>query len=284
MLDNFTTGNPSDLDGMDVRIIQGDILDYDAVSSAGRDAEAVVHLAAHTRVLESVENPMLNFETNGKGTLNVLESCRRNNVPKVVFASTGGAIIGDVMPPVTEDMLPRPLSPYGASKLMGEGYCSAYAGSYGLSIRSVRFSNVYGPYSYHKGSVVAQFFRRILLGEGIEIFGDGSQTRDFIYVGDVCAGIRSVLHAPSQAGFDVYNLATESETSINQLVELIQQTVGTKFDVNYSPPNQGEIYRNFASVQKAQRELDFRPRVPLGDGLELTWRWFKRHFQDHKSV
>ncbi|MFW6163840.1 MAG: NAD-dependent epimerase/dehydratase family protein, partial [Planctomycetota bacterium] len=111
------------------------------------------------------------------------------------MASTGGAIIGDCEPPVHEDMVPRPVSPYGASKLAAEGYCSAFAGSYNMNTVALRFANVYGPYSYHKGSVIAKFFKNILHDEPLTVYGDGTQTRDFVYTGDLCQAIQKVIFA-----------------------------------------------------------------------------------------
>src|ERR1700761_4783444 len=194
VLDHLSLGKREDVAPLGVELQVGDIRDTKTVAKACEGIETVVHLAGHTRVLESLSDPALNFEINAAGTFNVLEASRRAGVQKVIFASTGGAILGEQVQPVHEGMLPRPISPYGASKLAGEAYCSAFFGSYGLNTVALRFSNVYGPYSYHKGSVVAAFFRNLRQKEPIVIYGDGEQTRDFVYVGDL---VKAILLADS---------------------------------------------------------------------------------------
>ena len=151
------------------------------------------------------------------------------------MASTGGAIVGEASPPVHEKMVPRPISPYGASKLCGEAYCSAFAGSYGMKTVCLRFSNVYGPRSYHKGSVIAHFYKQILKRIPLIIYGNGGQTRDFIYVDDLCGVIQKALFV--QYGGESYQLGTGVETSINELVELIKHCVRNSysFEIEYAP-------------------------------------------------
>src|SRR5262249_41838975 len=148
-----------------VDLIVGDIRDRNLVARAIEGQQGVIHLAAHTRVMESIDNPPLNFDINATGTLNLLVESRIAGVKKFIFASTGGAILGEQTPPVHENMVARPIAPYGASKLTGEAYCSAFWGAYGVNTVALRFSNVYGPFSYHKASVVAQFFKNILQQE-----------------------------------------------------------------------------------------------------------------------
>ena len=160
-------GKPSSIDGFDVEFIKGDILDGQILLKVLKDIDVVVHLAADNEVIKSVEYPENNFRVNAKGTLKLLMAMRHTGVNHIVNASTGGAIIGDVEPPVDEQMAPAPVSPYGASKLAAEGYCSAFAGSYAMTTTSLRFSNVYGPQSFHKGSVVARFLKDIRRGKPI---------------------------------------------------------------------------------------------------------------------
>ena len=232
-----------------------------------------MHLAAHTRVVESLADPRENFEVNAIGTFNVLEACRKAGVGKFIFASTGGAILGEQEPPVHEGMVPRPISPYGASKLAGEAYCSANAGAYGLKTAALRFSNVYGPFSYHKGSVVAQFFRNLQQDEPIVIYGDGQQTRDFLYVTDLVDAI--LLADKSNLAGEVFQIASGRETSIRDLVAAMQAMLpDRKFDVRWEPARAGEIIRNYASIEKARRLLGYDPRTQLDDGLKKTWQWF----------
>jgi UDP-glucose 4-epimerase len=194
-----------------------------------------------------------------------------------VFASTGGAIIGEVTPPVHEEMLPKPISPYGASKLAGEAYLSAFAGAFGMRTIALRFSNVYGPFSYHKGSVVAKYFKEILTGNDLVVYGDGTQTRDFVFSGDLAKAIAIAL-TEETSGFQVYNLGSGVETSLNSLIELVRSVVGEAMPtVHYEPPRRGEIYRNYSRISKAQRELGFDPSTSLQEGLQRTWDWFKEN-------
>jgi UDP-glucose 4-epimerase len=179
VIDNESLGDRKHLDLEKVRFIQGDLRNRDELRLALEGQDVVVHLAADTRVIDSIENPAHNFESNVIGTFNLLDLCRDLGVNRIVAASTGGAILGDVEPPVHERMAPQPTSPYGASKLMLEGYLSAFSSSYGMSTCALRFSNIYGPRSFHKGSVVAHFFKQISAGEKPIVYGDGSQTRDY---------------------------------------------------------------------------------------------------------
>jgi len=276
VLDNLTAGRQEDLEDLPVDLLVGDIRDPDTVDQAMEGVEVVVHLAAHTGVVASVADPMLDFSVNVTGTLNLLQAAVRHQVSRFVFASTGGAIVGEAVPPVHEDLPPRPLSPYGAGKLAGEGYCSAFWGSYGLRTVPLRFSNIYGPYSYHKGSVIAKFFRQILAGEEITIYGDGEQTRDFLHVQDLCDALLSAIQLEVPFGCPI-QLGTGRETSINTLVKLLRQTVGTQSfpPVRYAPPRAGEVQRNYVSLAKAKKYLGFTPKTDLLKGLELTWDWFR---------
>jgi UDP-glucose 4-epimerase len=276
VLDDLSLGKREDVEPLGVDLQVGDIRDTEAVAKACQGVDVVVHLAGHTRVLESLSHPALNFEINATGTFNVLEACRRAGVQKVIFASTGGAILGEQEQPVHERMLPRPISPYGASKLAGEAYCSAFFGSYGLNTVALRFSNVYGPYSYHKGSVVAAFFRNLRQNEPIVIYGDGEQTRDFVYVGDLVDAI--LLADKSNTPGEVFQIASGRETSLRTLVETMQSALPElAFNIRYEPARTGEVLRNYASIEKARRLLDFDPKTNLGDGLRKTWDWFVAH-------
>jgi UDP-glucose 4-epimerase len=190
ILDNFSAGKASDLQDLPVTIQTGDIRHRQDVERAVAGVRHIVHLAAHTGVLDSIQDPETNMDINLRGTFQLLQAAVRQGVERFIFASTGGAIVGEVEPPVHEDMVPRPISPYGASKLAAEGYCAAFWGSYGLKTVSLRFTNVYGPYSYNKGSVIAKFFRRVLAGEELLIYGDGEQTRDFVMV-NLCVNIKN---------------------------------------------------------------------------------------------
>ena len=274
IFDNLSLGKREDVEPLGVDLQVGDIRDFAAIKAACKDIDTVVHLAAHTRVIESVTNPELNFEINAIGTMNVLRACRDAGVKKFIFASTGGAILGEQEPPVHEGMVPRPVSPYGASKLVGEGYCSAFFGSYGLKTVALRFSNVYGPYSYHKGSVVAQFFRNLMQKEPLVVYGDGEQTRDFLYVADLVEAI--LLADKAEAAGEVFQIASGRETSIRTLLDTMKKVLpDLSFDIRYEPSRAGEISRNYASIEKARRMLGYDPTMKLDDGLKNTWGWFQ---------
>ena len=189
--------------------------------------EGVVHLAAQTGVPGSLQDPFHDCRTNVLGTLNLLEAARLRQAEaghpiRFVFASSN-APLGKQPPPATEDKAPLPISPYGASKLAGEGYCLAYNGSWGLGTVVLRFANLYGPYSAHKNSVVAKFIKDIAAGGQITIHGDGQQTRDFIYVGDLCRAIQLALE--SEIGGEVFQIATGVETSIAELADAVEVTM-----------------------------------------------------------
>jgi len=273
ILDNLSLGKREDVAPLGIDLRVGDIRDMAALKDACQGIDVVVHLAAHTRVVESISHPELNFEINAIGTMNVLRACRDAGVKKVIFASTGGAILGEQVPPVHEGMVPRPVSPYGASKLVGEAYCSAFCGSFGLNTVALRFSNVYGPFSYHKGSVVAQFFRNLMQEEPLVIYGDGQQTRDFLYVDDLVDAV--LLADKSETPGEVFQIASGRETSLKDLLAAMKRVLpSVKFDVRYEPARAGEILRNYASIEKARRLLGYNPSKKLDDGLGDTWSWF----------
>ncbi len=273
VFDNLSLGRREDLEPFGVELVVGDVRDFPALARAADGMDVVVHLAAHTRVVESVSNPELNFEVNVLGTMNALRASRSASVQKFIFASTGGAILGEQAPPVHEGMVPRPVSPYGASKLAGEGYCSAFCGAFGLNTVALRFSNVYGPFSYHKGSVVAQFFRNLMHHEPLTIYGDGRQTRDFLFVDDLVDAI--VRADKTDTPGEVFQIASGRETAIASLTELMREVLpGIRFDIRFQPARAGEIFRNYACIEKAQRMLGYKPQTVLREGLERTWQWF----------
>ena len=271
ILDNLT--NPSgDLDTDDLRLIEGDIRDTDAVDEAMKGMDVVIHLAAHTRVMDSIEDPVLNFDINTRGTFNILEAMRQHGVGSIVNASTGGAILGEVEPPVKEDIPPQPAAPYGASKLAAEGYCSAYSESYGIKAVSLRFSNLYGPYSRNKGSVVAAFIKDITKEGHVRVYGDGSQTRDYLYVQDLAHGM---IQAIESGVSGVFQMGAGKPTSINELLQLFRQLVDSEFDVEYLDFRAGELRHTYCDITKARRAFNYQPTTELTDGLKQTWDWFR---------
>jgi UDP-glucose 4-epimerase len=278
VLDNLVSGRAEDLEGMPAELVIGDIRDPDIVYQVMAGVQIVIALAAHTGVVQSVENPSEDMSINVAGILNLLDAARRHGVERFIFASTGGAIVGEAVPPVHEEMPPRPVSPYGAGKLAGEGYCSAFWGSYGLKTVPLRFSNIYGPFSYHKGSVIAKFFRQVQAGKTLTVYGDGKQTRDFLFVEDLCQAIIAAMTTELPFGEPI-QLGTGQETSVNTLVNLMRQVVGEEQfpELRYEPSRPGEVLRNFMNISRARKFLNFAPATDLLTGLGRTWEWFQKN-------
>jgi len=271
VLDNLSTGIRENLaPSLRGTLITGDIRDRDVVAQAVQGVEAVVHLAARTSVVESLENPGEVWDINVGGTLNMLEACRQNGVSRFVLASSN-AVVGEQPPPINEQQLPQPLSPYGASKMAGEALCSSYYHSFGLNTFPLRFANCYGPYSEHKTSIIPKLIKWADAGNPITVYGDGSQTRDFIHAGDIAQAIYLALTVDMDSYGHVFQIATGIETSINQLVALIQEVAGRKLQVIYEAERKGEIKRNYSDITKARRMLGFNPEITLGEGLKDMW-------------
>ncbi|MDL1976289.1 MAG: NAD-dependent epimerase/dehydratase family protein [Deltaproteobacteria bacterium] len=258
-----------------VELVAGDIRDYEICLACCQGVDIVVHLAANTGVAPSVENPRADMESNVFGIFNLLEAARINEVNKFIFASSG-APIGECEPPIHEEMAPRPVSPYGASKLAGEGYCSAYYRTFGIKTVSLRFGNVYGPRSKHKNSVIAKFFKQALNGEALEIHGDGDQTRDFIYMDDLIRAI--VLSVETNTGGEVFQIATYRETTINEIAQvvkgLVESEIGKTVKIVRSSFRLGDVRRNFSDISKARSVLGYVPEHDLHKGMEKTFHYF----------
>ena len=258
-----------------VQVVIGDITDSAAICAAMADVEVVVHLAAATGVIPSIEDPLADCRSNVIGTLNTLEAARLSGAKGFVFASSG-APLGEQEPPIHEGKAPRPCSPYGASKLAGEGYCSAFAHSYGLCTVALRFGNVYGPGSARKESVVAKFIKQALDGETLTIFGDGKQTRDFIFIEDlVDAVVRAGRH---DRGGEVFQIAMSQETTVNEVVEilgeLLQSRAGIRLQAQFVEARAGEVLRMCTDTTKAREHLGWQSRHSMAEGLSKTVDWF----------
>jgi UDP-glucose 4-epimerase len=270
--DNLSTGSAELLDGTDAELISDDVRDVDALERAARGCEVVFHLAAGTGVVPSIEDPLADFDLNARGTLAALWAARRAGSARVIFSSSN-APLGAGAYPASEDKPVAPLSPYGASKAAGEAYCSAFHGAYGLDAVAVRFSNAYGPRSAHKGNVIPLFIRRILDGREVVVYGDGSQTRDFVFVTDLADGLVRAAEVDGVGG-EIFQLASGVETSVNALVSLLGEVSGREPVVRHEPPRAGEILRNYSLVEKARERLGFSPEVGLEDGVRRTYEWF----------
>src|SRR5215218_15455 len=255
------------------RLLETDI--RDGVSRIFDEArpELCVHLAAQVDVRVSVERPEHDASVNVLGTIAVLEAAQAHDA-QVVFASTGGAIYGECDGPAPEGSERRPIAPYGVSKLAGEEYLAACNRLYGTRHVSLRYGNVYGPRQdpHGEAGVVAIFFGRLAEGEAPRIFGDGLQTRDYVYAGDVA---RATLAAVGHDG-GVYNVGTGKETSVVELYDLCRRVAGSDIDAVEAPARLGELQRSVLDVSLAERELGWRPELTLEEGLRLTWESFRR--------
>jgi UDP-glucose 4-epimerase len=274
VIDNLSTGNASNLEGVDVELIRGDVLDFGLLRRIFKDADYVFHLAAVVSVQESVEDPLKANEVNVRGTLNVLEAARRADVEKVVYSSSC-AVYGDSDElPLNEETLPRPKSPYAVSKLTAENYCRVFDEIYGIKTVSLRYFNVYGPkqdpFSDY-AAVIPKFILKTLKAENPVIYGDGEQTRDFIYVKDV---VRANIMAMEKGG-GVYNIASGESITINELARLVIEMAGGSVRPVYERERGGDIRHSLADISKA-KELGFTPSYTLEEGLKETIDYWRR--------
>jgi UDP-glucose 4-epimerase len=269
VLDDLSSGRREHVRGR-AELQRGDIrFDTDRVFTNARP-DVCFHLAAQADVRASVERPDHDAEINVIGTIRVLEAARRHGT-KVVFSSTGGAIYGECDGPADEYAPRRPLAPYGTAKLSAEEYIATYNRLYGSDHVVLRYANVYGPRQETnlEGGVVSIFMRQLAAGEAVTIYGDGNQTRDFVYVGDVAdATLRAV---DSRAG--VYNVGTGVETSILVLYTTIERITGIRREARLGPQRPGEIVRSVLDPTRIEEELDWTPERSLEEGLAETWAW-----------
>jgi UDP-glucose 4-epimerase len=270
--DNLSTGSADLLTGTDADLVEGDVRDAEALERAAARADVVFHLAAGTGVIPSIEDPFADFDLNARGTLTALWAAQRAGAGRFVFSSSN-APLGAGAYPASEEKPTAPLSPYGAGKAAGEAYCSAFHGAYGLAAVAVRFSNAFGPRSAHKGNVIPLFIRRLLEGEELVVYGDGTQTRDFVFVTDLAAGLLLAAETDGVGG-EVFQLASGVETSLNDLIALLEAVSGRTPKVRHEPPRPGEILRNYSLIDKARERLGYAPAVPLEEGLRRTYEWF----------
>jgi UDP-glucose 4-epimerase len=235
--------------------------------------EAVFHLAAQADVRVSVERPVEDAEVNVLGTVRILEAARTRGA-QVVFASTGGAIYGECVEPAREDTEREPLSPYGTAKLAAEEYLRSYNRLYGTRHIALRYGNVYGPRQdpHGEAGVVAIFLGSLSRGEQARIFGDGGQTRDYVYVGDVARATVSTIG--NEGG--VFNVGTGRETSVTELYELCARVAGSDISAEHAPARLGELRRSFLDTTRAAESLGFTAMVDLEDGLRATWEWVEK--------
>ena len=277
--DNFSTGRRENVPaGSAVEVIDGDIADRDIATRAVQGCDFVLHQAAIPSVPRSILDPAASHRANVDGTLNILLAARDAGVQRFVFAGSSSVYGNAVELPKREDMPPQPLSPYALQKYVGEQYCQMFTSLYGLSTVTTRYFNVFGP-RQQPGSpysgVISLFIDALMNGRPPHVHGDGSQTRDFTYVGDVVRGVLAAVEAPDAAG-KVMNVAGGGRISLLDLVETLQRILGTSIEPTFGPSREGDVHDSQADITRARRLLRFEPAVSFDAGLRETVAWFQQ--------
>lgn len=278
VLDNFSSGRRTNLTGVaaDIDLIEGDIRDFQSVERAAQGCEVIFHLAAVVSVPQTVAQPLESAMVNDLGTLNVLEAARSSGSGSVVLASSSAVYGDDPGLPKRESMIPKPLSPYAVQKITCEYYARVYHELYGVHTASLRFFNVFGPKqdpSSPYSGVISIFMSKAIAQTGPTIYGDGTQCRDFVYVGDVVRAMIGAATTKAAAGRSI-NVGTGTAIEINRLWRTIAAMNGLNIEPRYDPPRAGDIIASVAAVDTAQSLLGFKAEVSLEDGLERTFRWY----------
>jgi nucleoside-diphosphate-sugar epimerase len=273
VLDNFSTGNRSNLDGLDVEIVEGELRSYERVHNAVRGTDVVYHLGALGSVPRSVQDPLTSSAVNIEGTLNVLLAARDEGIRRVVFSSSTSVYGSSRQLPTTEDTPPDPISPYGVAKLAAERYCVSFSRVYeSLETVVLRYFNVFGerqsPLSQY-AAVVPLFVTAIAAGSPVHIHGDGEQSRDFTYVGNVVDATLRAGEAEGASG-EIFNIANGTPATVNLLAETIGTILGKPVLRETFAPRAGDIRDSWADLSKAERILGYRPAIGLDEGLRRT--------------
>lgn len=275
VFDNLSSGFKEHVPaGME--LVEGDVCDEAAVDAlfADHHFDAVIHLAAQTMVPTSVEQPVLDCRINLEGVLHVLEACRIHGTRHILFSSSA-AVYGDNLHiPLKETERLVPTSPYGITKMTTEHYLRVYHELYGMDATVFRFANVYGERQGEKGEggVVSIFCKLLSQRQGITVFGDGNQTRDFVYAGDIA---QAIIRALPLKGYHTMNVSTGQETSINDLIRSFEKAVGYTVPVQYTAPRTGDILRSVLSNEALKRDLGFVPAMDLEEGIRRTYDWYR---------
>lgn len=275
VFDNLSSGSKEHVPaGME--LVEGDVCDEAAVDAlfADHHFDAVIHLAAQTMVPTSVEQPVLDCRINLEGVLHVLEACRTHGTGHILFSSSA-AVYGDNLHiPLKETERLVPTSPYGITKMTTEHYLRVYHELYGMDATVFRFANVYGERQGEKGEggVVSIFCKLLSQRQGITVFGDGNQTRDFVYAGDIA---QAIIRALPLKGCHTMNVSTGQETSINDLIRSFEKAVGYTVPVQYTAPRTGDILRSVLSNEALKRDLGFVPAIDLEEGIRRTYDWYR---------
>jgi len=277
VVDNLVTGNKKNLSEKAV-FYEADITDNKALNEVfeKEKPDYVLHQAAQVNVRKSIEDPVFDMESNIHGVINILECCRKFAVEKLLFSSSGGAVYGEPQNlPCSESHSTEPICHYGVSKLSGEYYIKLYASLYKLNYTILRYANVYGPRQDPKGEagVVAIFNKLMSEGKEISIFGDGEQTRDFVFVEDVARANLLALESDSKSR--IFNIGTGKQTSVNQVYAELNKIINKHHKKKNSPPVPGEVRHIYSNISLAEKELGWKPEVSLPEGLKMTAEFFK---------
>ncbi len=276
--DNLSSGRRDFLPQAEgLAFVYGDVREGQALEELCRNQgfDGCIHLAAQTMVPYSLAHPQEDCQINLVGLLNLLEACRKYGIGRLVFASSAAVYGDNAALPLAEEEVPRPLSCYGLTKLASEGYLRLYAQLYGLRAACLRFANVYGPRqgAGGEGGVISVFAKAAAAGRGLTIYGDGRQTRDYVYVGDVA---QAVLQALQLEGYHIINVSTAQETDLLQLVAAMEAAAGRQLPLAFAPARPGDIYRSVLANRRCQELLGLKPATSLSAGVEAAYGWFRR--------
>ena len=280
VVDDLSTGLKENVNPK-AKFFKADICSYPDLKSIFNEfrPEAVYHLAAQASVVKSVEDPKKDIQVNVIGTINLIRLALESEVKKFIFSSTGGAIYGDGAPrPTPESAKEEPASPYGLDKLLAEKYLDYFKKLGNIQTLILRYANVFGPRQNPHGEagVIAIFTAKMLRGEPVEVWGDGEQIRDYVYVGDV---IRANLEALKFNGSGIYNIGTGVETSVNHLAEMLSRATGSKSEIKHTEPKESEQRASSLNTQKIYQDFGWKPEVDLEGGIKRTIEWFNRNLK-----
>ena len=269
IFDNFSSSSKNDIVHLlenGVNLVTGDILDYDLLLKSMSNYDFVIHLAAQTSVEQSIVDPETTIDINVEGTVNVLKSCVKTNVKGLISTSTA-AVYGSSPTPITETSQPNPISSYGASKLVTEYNLQAFSRFFGLNCISLRLFNVYGNGQSSEAVVIRKFLKNISKDLPLEIFGDGTQTRDFVHISDVIQAFYCAIKNIEAKRGEVYNIGSGKSASINELASLLISSKGKDLQIIHKPERQGEVKFSKADISLAKTDINYSPEVSLRDGL-----------------
>lgn len=283
VLDNLVTGKRENIAQIADRIefIEGDIRDRAAVDKAVRGCAAVFHEAALGSVPRSVENPVASHDANVNGTISVLEACRAAGVKRVVFAASSSAYGDQPVSPKHEGMVPRPISPYAASKVACEAYLQAYAAAYKMETVCLRYFNVFGPHQDPQGAyaaVIPAWVSRLLRNQAPLVYGDGEQSRDFCFIQNVCKANWLAANAPAEVcNGPVLNIACNQAVSLNDILNLLKKLLKIDVQAQYTTPRAGDVKHSLADISLARKTIGYEPEVFFTEGLERAIGWYKEN-------